>query len=67
MAKWFGVHYNQEDRFGSAVKYKKGPPVLTLLLIKDKNIIIDWVPGIPSTLIFPAQVTAKFPAWAPQL
>jgi len=25
MAKWFGAHYNQEVRFGSAVECKKGP------------------------------------------
>jgi len=31
MAKWFGAHHNQEARFGSAVKCKKGPQVLTWL------------------------------------
>jgi len=28
MAKWFGTHYNQEVRFSSAVKCKKGTQVL---------------------------------------
>jgi len=32
MAKWFGAKYNQEVRFSSAVKCKKGPQVLTSLL-----------------------------------
>jgi len=32
MAKWFGAHYSQGVRFSSAVKYKKGPLVLTSLL-----------------------------------
>jgi len=40
MAKWFGAHYNQEVRFSSAVKCKKGPQVLTSLLTKDEIIII---------------------------
>jgi len=38
MAKWFGAHYNQEARFSSAVKCKKGPQVRCL--IKDEIIII---------------------------
>jgi len=32
MDKWFGAHYNQEVRFSSADKCKKGPQVLTSLL-----------------------------------
>jgi len=38
MAKWFGAHYNQEVRFSSVVKCKKGPHVPSL--IKDEIIII---------------------------
>jgi len=37
MAKWFGTHYNQEVRFSSAVKCKKGSLVLTSLLNKRRN------------------------------
>jgi|GEM_PF-4579994 len=37
MAKWFGAHYNQEFRFSSAVKCKKGPQVLTSLLNQRRN------------------------------
>jgi len=37
MAKWFGAHYNQEVRFSSAVKCKKGPQVLTSLLNQRRN------------------------------
>jgi len=37
MAKWFGVHYNQEVRFSSAVKCKKGPQVLTSLFNQRRN------------------------------
>jgi len=33
MSKWFGAHYNLEVRFSSVVKCKKGPQVLTSLLI----------------------------------
>jgi len=39
---WFGAHYNQEVRFSSAVKCKKGPQVLTWLL-KDEIIIIKII------------------------
>jgi len=38
MAKWFGAHYDQEVRFRSAVKCKKGPQVLTSLLNHRRNI-----------------------------
>jgi len=37
MAKWFGAHYNQEVRFRSALKCKKGPQVLTPLLNHRRN------------------------------
>jgi len=37
MAKWFGAHYNQEVRFSSAVKCKKGSQVLTSLLNQRRN------------------------------
>jgi len=37
MAKWIGAHYNQEVRFSSAVKCKKGPQVLTSLLNQKRN------------------------------
>jgi len=37
MAKWFGVHYNQEVYLSSAVKCKKGPQVLTSLLNHRRN------------------------------
>jgi len=43
MAKCFGAHYNQEVRFISAVKCKKGPQVPTSLLINEKNIIIKLI------------------------
>jgi len=36
MAKWFGAHYNQEGRFGSAVKCKKGHQILSSLLNQSK-------------------------------
>jgi len=34
IAKWFGAHYNQGVGFSSAVKCKKGPQVLTALLLE---------------------------------
>jgi len=37
MAKWFKARYNKEVRFSSAVKYKKGPQVLTSLLNLGRN------------------------------
>jgi len=37
MAKWFGAHYNQKVRFNSAVKFKKGPQVLTSLFNHRRN------------------------------
>jgi len=41
MAKWFGAYCDQEVRFSSAVKCKKGPQVLTSLLNQEEiNIII---------------------------
>jgi len=40
MAKWFRAQYNQEVRFSSAVKCKKGPRSGLRCLIKDKIIII---------------------------
>jgi len=45
IAKWFGAHYNQQVHIRSAVKCKKGPQVLTsllisLIIIKDESIII---------------------------
>jgi len=45
MAKWFGAYYNQEVRFSTAVKCKKGAWVLTsLLIIKDEILIFIKVP-----------------------
>jgi len=43
MPKWFGAHYNQEVRYRSAVKFKKGLHVRCL--IKDKIIIITRTGG----------------------
>jgi len=37
MVKWFGAHYNQEVRFSSTVKCKKGPQVLISLLNQWRN------------------------------
>jgi len=37
---WFGAHYNQEVRFSSAVKSKKGLRSWLRCLIKDEIIII---------------------------
>jgi len=37
MAKWLGAHFNQEVRFSSAVKCKKGPQFLTSLLNQKRN------------------------------
>jgi len=37
MTKWFGAHYNQEVRFSSAAKCKKGTQVLTSLLNQRRN------------------------------
>jgi len=37
MAKWFGVHFNQEVGFSSAVQCKKGPQALTSLLNHTLN------------------------------
>jgi len=34
---WFGAHFNQEVRFSSGVKCKKGPKVLTSLLSQGRN------------------------------
>jgi len=40
MAKWFGALYNQEVRFSSGVKCKKGPQVLTSLLTQRRNYLL---------------------------
>jgi len=37
MAEWFGAHYNQEVHFSAAVKWTKGPKVLTSLLNQRQN------------------------------
>jgi len=37
IAKWYGAHYDQEVRFRSAVKCKKGPQVPTSSLIQRRN------------------------------
>jgi len=37
MTNWFGGHYNQEVRFSSSVKCKKGPQVLASLLNQRRN------------------------------
>jgi len=49
VAKWFGAHYNQEVRFSSAVKCKKWPQVLTLLLFNQRRNYYYYVytPGQP--------------------
>jgi len=37
MVKWLKAHYNQEDRFSSAVKCKKGPQIQTSCFSKDET------------------------------
>jgi len=57
MAKWFGAHYNQEVRFNSAVKCKKGHQVLTLLLLSKTKLLLLLL------LLFTTIIAALWKFW----
>jgi len=54
MARWFGAHYNEEVRFSSAVKHKKGAQVLPSLLNQKRYYyyFCSLFKGLPFLIIY---------------